>query len=302
MKKIIFVNFLLVTVSMIPFAQKDFPKLSGPYLGQKPPGMEPEIFAPGIICMEDKYELNSVFSPNGDEFYFEISTTTSEEKKQGKYFYIILSSRLENGIWTKPEMVPFSGKYATMDMCFSPDGNRLYFTSDRPNPWDSSPKNNIWYVERRGQGWSNPVILGPPIYSEKVRQGQVSVAENGTLYFRTGDDLFYSKSINGKFSEPIKLSEAINSPYAEGKPFIAPDESYLLFIRYDMPASIDGGRGLYISFKREDGRWTPAKNTNLNGSLPKVSPDGKYFFFSRSGDIYWMDAKIIEKLKPKQLE
>jgi Tol biopolymer transport system component len=185
-----------------------------------------------------------------------------------------------------------------MDMCFSPDGNRLYFTSDRPSPWDSSPKNNIWFVERRGQGWSDPVILGPPIYSPEVRQGQVSLAANGTIYFRTGDDLFYSKYINGEFSEPVRLSEAINSPYAEGKPFVAPDESYLLFIRYDMPTSIDGGRGLYISFKRKDGTWTSAKNTNILGSLPKITPDGKYFFFSRGGDIYWADAKIIENLKP----
>jgi Tol biopolymer transport system component len=117
------------------------------------------------------------------------------------------------------------------------------------------------------------------------------------MYFRMGDDLFYSKYENGKFSDPVKLSEAINSPYAEGKPFIAPDESYLLFIRYDMPASIDGGRGLYISFKREDGSWTPVKNTNLNGSLPKITPDGKYLFFSKGGDIYWVDAKIIESFE-----
>ncbi len=278
--------------------ENEWPVLKGPYLGQKPPGITPEIFAPGIICTKDKYELNSVFSPKGDEFFYEISTTTPEEKKQGKYFYIIMVSKLKNGVWTKPELAPFSGEYATMDMCFSPDGNRLYFTSDRPCLWDSSPKNNIWYVERRDQGWSDPVILGPPVYLPEVRQGQVSMAANGTLYFRTGDDLYYSKSINGNFSEAVKLSEAINSPYAEGKPFVAPDESHLIFIRYDMPESIDGGRGLYISFRREDGSWTQAKNTNIFGSLPKITPDGKFFFFSRGGDIYWADAKIIEDLKP----
>lgn len=41
----------------------------GPYLGQKPPGMIPEIFAPGIISTA-KEELNSVFSLDGREFYF----------------------------------------------------------------------------------------------------------------------------------------------------------------------------------------------------------------------------------------
>ena len=101
--------------------------------------------------------------------------------------------------------------------------------------------------------------------------------------------------------DPIILPKEINSPYAEGKPYIAPDEHFLLFIRYDMPESIDGGRGLYISFKKQDGSWTLAKNTNIFGSLPKFTPDGKYFFFSRGGDIYWVDAKVIEILKPKDL-
>ncbi len=301
--KIYFVCFVLLFIIVFgSYAQQDdFPVLKGPYLGQKPPGMTPEIFAPGIISTEERYELNSEFSPKGDEFYFELSTTTPGEKNKGIYFYVIMVSKLIDGIWTKPEMTPFSGKYATMDLCFSPEGDRLYFTSDRPNPWDTSPKNNIWYVERTGQGWSDPVILPPPVYSPKVRQGQVSIAANGTIYFRTGDDLFYSKYLNNKFTDPIILPKAINSPYAEGKPYIAPDEHFLLFIRYEMPESIDGGRGLYISFKKDDGSWTPAKNTNIFGSLPKFTPDGKYFFFSRGGDIYWVDAKVIENLKPKDL-
>jgi len=300
--KVFFVGFLLLSVLIFSSnnQQDDFPVLKGPYLGQKLPGMIPEIFAPGIISTKENYELNSVFSPKGDEFYYEISTTTPEEKKKGKYFYIIMVSKHKNGIWTKPEMVPFSGKYATMDMCFSPDGNRLYFTSDRPNPYESSPKNNIWYVTRVGEGWSDPKIPGPPIYSKKVRQGQVSLAANGSLYFRRGDDLFYAKFKKGKFLLPVILPKEINSPYAEGKPFVAPDESYLLFIRYAMPTNIDGGKGLYISFRSGDGIWTPAKNTNIYGSLPKITPDGKYFFFSRGGDIYWVDAGFIEDLKPKE--
>ena len=35
----------------------DWPVLKGPYIGQKPPGMTPEIFAPGIISTE-KRQLN----------------------------------------------------------------------------------------------------------------------------------------------------------------------------------------------------------------------------------------------------
>ena len=45
--------------------------------------------------------------------------------------------------------------------------------------------------------------------------------------------------------------------------------------------------------------------TGPNTSCVTISTDGKYLFYSimKSGkeDIYWLDAKIIEELKPKGL-
>lgn len=65
----------------------------------------------------------------------------------------------------------------------------------------------------------------------------------------------------------------------------------------------DPGSGdLYISSRRKDGTWTEAKNLgiafNRNGYdfCPMASPDGKYFFFTRKGDIYWVSMEVIKKL------
>jgi hypothetical protein len=30
---------------------------------------------------------------------------------------------------------------------------------------------------------------------------------------------------------------------------------------------------------------------------PSLSPDGRFLFFSRDGDIYWVDAEIIQDIK-----
>jgi len=49
--------------------QKDFPILKGPYLGQKPSGMSPEIFAPGMVSTELE-EFGCSFTPDGTEVYF----------------------------------------------------------------------------------------------------------------------------------------------------------------------------------------------------------------------------------------
>ena len=57
----------------------------------------------------------------------------------------------------------------------------------------------------------------------------------------------------------------------------------------------------------------PIINTELQESSPRVTHDGKYLFFSRGewkvnergvrnwiGKSYWVDAQVIENLRPKQ--
>ena len=97
--------------------------------------------------------------------------------------------------------------------------------------------------------------------------------------------------------------------------FVAPDESYMIISCRDHPENIGSGQGdLYITFRREDGTWTEEINmgvpinTRFGENCPQVTPDGKYFFFNRydpdtrTGNIYWMDAKFIEDLKPEEMK
>jgi hypothetical protein len=76
-----------------------------------------------------------------------------------------------------------------------------------------------------------------------------------------------------------------------------------------------GGPGdddLYVTFKKDDGSWSKPVhmgniiNSDKSENRPCVTPDGKYFFYSSTvrgnRDIYWVDAKIIESLKPKSLK
>ncbi|MCP5107844.1 MAG: hypothetical protein GY950_30935 [bacterium] len=283
--------------------KKDFPTIKGPYLGQKPPGMVPEVFAPGIIST-GKNELNAVFSPKGDEFFFCVS-----DRK-----YIIMYTKQVNGTWIKPQVAPFSGKYSDVDMAYSPDGNRLYFCSSRPAPWSSNPGDDVWYCQRlKDGGWSKPKNLGIPLNSPG-NETYPSFAANGNMYVASSrrggkgsKDVYCAKFINGKFSKPVNLGDAINTMYGEGDTFIAPDESYLIVSSWGRPD--DTGRGdLYISFKTKDGNWGKAKNmgkpinTRVIEYCPMLSPDGKYLFFTRGGDIYWVDAKIIDKYRPKELK
>ena len=263
--KVIFIGTLLSILFVFTgYAQKDdFPVLRGIYFGQEPPGMTAEIFAPDIVSTEHG-EFCSVFSPDGNEFYWSIS---------GAPFPVIAAMRQNNGRWTEPEIVPFSGKYYDVDMAFTPDGKRLFFCSRRPLDGIGPPLNHvdIWFVERDGTGWSEPRHLEGPVNSNALEYYPI-FAHNGTLYFSStrpggygGGDIYRARFENGAYLEPENLGPPINTENFEGDLFIGADESYIIVTCYDRSDSIGSG-DLYISFRQENGSWSPMKNmgTSVN--------------------------------------
>jgi len=78
-KRILIACVLLVAAVTTNAQQKDFPRLAGPYLGQKPPGMTPEIFAPGIVSSEHQEHSSLAFSPDGNYLFFTKYTEGSHE-------------------------------------------------------------------------------------------------------------------------------------------------------------------------------------------------------------------------------
>ena len=308
--KAIFMGVLLSFIIIFSnHAQKgEFPVVKGPYLGQKPPGLTPEIFAPGLISTE-KNELNSVFTPNGKEFYYAISIP-------GKGYKIYYTKELNTG-WTVPQLVSFSSNKSDVDMCITPDGKRMYFGSTRPVNGIPQEDFKIWYVERQDEGWTRAKYLDAPINNGR-RALYPTVSTYGTMFFQAirddtygSRDIYYSRLKDEKYLKPVHLGKEINSVYGEGDVLIAPDESFLIVNSNGRPDDL--GRGdLYISFRKRDGSWTTLKNmgkkinSEYTDYCPMLSPDGTYFFFtstrSGNGDIYWVDAKIIDELKPKELK
>lgn len=323
MKKLILINCLLLLAVLLTKAQQqDFPKLTGPYLGQKPPGRTPEIFAPGIVSSEHQEHSSLAFSPDGKEMWWSRWRLPYD---MDKFPQVIMFIRHENGAWSRPEAAPFSEKFRDGSPAFSPDGNRIYFYSRRPDQEDStmSPDSNIWYVEKSRDGWGRPVKLGPAVNSSGA-DVTPSLAANGNLYFTsdrlkyddpTGNmDIFMCEFHDSDFAEAKGLGSAINTPHAkEYCPHIAPDESYILFSRdsrrYDPQGkTIGGDRKLMISFRDQWGAWREAIDMGplfADTRFPSLSPDRKYLFFTKfteggHEDFYWVSAKIIEKIKPKE--
>ena len=192
-----------------------FPNLEVDYLGQAPPGMTAEIFAPGIIS-HGFHENGVFFSPDGSELFY----STSDSQYAFKTF---VSLKRNDGRWSAPEMAPFSGDFYTHSAFFSPDGGRIYFSSKRPVvSTEDKPDLDVWYIERDGLSWGRPAHLKGPLNTDKNEQ-ITSIAANGTIYLRANDEggrwsIYLSRWDNGLYSAAERLSDTINKGYNEGNP------------------------------------------------------------------------------------
>lgn len=258
------------------------------YFGEKPPGLTPEIFVPKKSTSQD-WKLGNTDSLNMDEFYFTYTGNNPFEapvvvyRNEGSYYRV--------------------NKYSFKH---NPSNNNILYSR-----WN--------YIERTGSGWSKIKSLGPMFDREDWGIMVMSVSSKGTFVFddhKSNDVIRMSRIIDGKREEPKLLGKHINTGKWTAHPFIAPDESFLIW-----GSERENGYGKsdnYISFRQQDGSWGSAVNMGdkINSELVEsgasLTPDGKYLLFGRSEEKekedgstywettnYWVDAQIIENLRPQ---
>lgn len=313
-------------------AQDGFPVLRGDYLGQTPPGDEPQLFAPGIIS-NGLFNRDLSISPDGDEIYVGLMAS-------GKT--TVIWTRREGGLWTEPEYLPFTeaSPHAVFEPALSPDGNKLYFLTNQAAPGQEKRpgwgNQNIFVSERGPDGWGKPNPAPSPITTTDMEYFP-SLTADGTMYFTrsSGDEqaaIYRSRLVDGVYTEPERLGENVNCGTTNYNAFIAHDESYIIVCVLGREDNI-GQADYRIVFRDEQDRWSQSLNMGPRLNRPGASAtsafatrDGKYLFFSASrradeknipsghltmevlqrlhlsaqngySDIYWMNAGIIEELR-----
>lgn len=283
-KALLIFCLLLLPATNLFSQQKEFQKLIGPYLGQKPPGNIPELFASGIISKKGSDEWGLAVNENWTEIFF----SRSENDKASIYHL-----ERQSGIWTKPKLAEFSGRYDDSHPVFADEGFRLFFGSKRPCP-GSKTVLKLWFSEKKNGEWITPQSLGKPFTDQTVHAA--SVSPDGNIY-ATGLVVFEK----GDFG--YKPQHKLLPDISGSQPAISPDGSYIVFSNRGKDGF--GGNDLYVIFKKDDKTWdTPinlGKNINTKSveSSPTISRDGKFIFFSRNGDIWWVSSKVIEELRSK---
>jgi hypothetical protein len=275
------------------------------YLGQQPPGITPAPFAPGIATTEHSDGCVG-FGMDGDLFVFQ-----RFESGVGQIFEMTR----RDGNWSAPAELPFSASFQVGDYSIAADGRTLFFQSNIAVDAIGSDGEggNIWTATRSADGWTEPSVLGAAI-NTRWHDSFPCAAADSTLYFfsrRPGgfgqSDLYVSHWTNGRYEDAENLGPVLNTEAHEWDPFVSPDQEYMIFC-----STKEGGYGeddLYLTFRQEDGTWSPPVNmgTPINSEAsenrPWVTPDGRYLFFAstRPGmgrrDVYWVNASVIDTFR-----
>jgi Tol biopolymer transport system component len=310
MKTILLMVFIIlqVTSGYCQNNPNDFPVLNGPYLGQKEPELIPELFAPGLVNTGQGVHGNIVFTTDFSEAAWHPNYLVN-----GRALIYIMKYR--NGQWQAPVEFFLKEGYNYSEPFYSYDGNNLYYLSGQEGASGNAENEKIYFVERKGEGWSDPKLLSQNL---PAFHWQFSIDKNGNLYYggKSADkkgEIYYSQFNNGAYLTPIRLNETVNSEFPEFSPFISPDNTYLVFVRMLEQQNGPPKTNLFVSFKDKGGNWTLAQNlsTKLKMSekspvemmgAPRISPDGKYLFFcsfnGKGHMVYWVSAQIIEELRP----
>lgn len=237
------------------------------------PAARPAVFLQeGVVTPNN--ESVATFMPDGKTVFFADGQT-------------ICFSKMNNGKWGKPVTAPFSGHWKDWDPALRPDGKRLIFVSTRPleSMKQDTPrkKAHLWYVDHlSGDEWTAPKHFDAPVNEEGFNDFGPSISSRGSICFCSrgrdgtkGMRGYYLKWQGDHYEKPQLL--ALNGDSEIYDPFIAPDESYIMFA---------SNGDLYISYRNGDG-WVQGEklgpqvnNGNGNGD-PFVSPDGKMLYYSQ---------------------
>ncbi|AXT20027.1 hypothetical protein D7030_02590 [Flavobacteriaceae bacterium AU392] len=308
MKKIYYILFIVFTVFLNACTTKKQKKnnnkssaIQNLYFGQKPPRLIPEIFAPGTISLNGRYEHGISFSPNLDEVYF------SANKDGG--LTDIYFSKLEGEKWTPVKKAKFTKgeKDEEMHPFVSLDGKKIYFVGLNADNTDVK----IWHVDRLENSWSNARRLDSPINDDKVFYP--NQAKNGDFFYTNISDRRNIKiqnafNKNGRFPE----TQEVNIEFGVHA-FIAPSQDYLVVNARNKEDEARNDNEIYVCFKKKNGTWSKpinlgeSVNSTFGETCPSITPDGKYLFFGRYNEegglsnFYWVSTEVIHKVKPSDI-
>lgn len=227
---------------------------------------------------------------------------------------IYAGSADENEAANTLQELPFcSNEYNTAHPSVSPDGKRLYFSSNKPGGYGGM---DLYVSEWEGGRWGMPINLGPELNTEG-NEVFPFIASDGRLYFSSnshvglgGLDIYYAlPKGKGEWNTPINLGAPINSNRDDFGIAFSTDGKWGVFSSDRVGGK--GGDDLYgftkdaatVEFtlldatKRQPLKGVSVTNQNTGFSLV-TGQEGKVAFDMRPGEcaVFATERKLYEPI------
>ncbi|MEM1320107.1 MAG: OmpA family protein [Bacteroidota bacterium] len=176
---------------------------------------EPAKSFSGKINALNKNTGPVTFNREGTEMVYTQNSNVANSKDMYP-MQLYLSTSEDGNKWKSGEVLPFcSANYNFMHPALSPDGQRLFFTSDKRG---GEGRTDIFVSERTARGWSRPRNLGPNV-NTAASEGFPFVHADGKLYFSSkghigygGFDIYFTEQLpDGTWANPINVGQPVNS-------------------------------------------------------------------------------------------
>jgi Tol biopolymer transport system component len=260
----------------------------------------PELVQLGVIST-DRNETFPAIDPADGSLWFSVYTENFDRQ-------VIMRAARGGSGWERPAVVAFSGgDWGDRAPRFSPDGKRLYFSSNRPRAVGAAGGAfHLWVLDRTGREWSEPRLLPAPINSSAADRHS-SETRAGDLYFsstRPGgagrSDIYRARRAGSAWSAE-RLPAPINDQLSQPDLLVAPDGRWMLLVITDHPDGL-GGDDLFLS-RFQGGSWSAPRrlpepiNSKEYEYGPSLSPDGRILYFTShrrgSADVYRVSVTAL---------
>ena len=262
------------------------------FLGEIPPEHEPKTFSPNLIF--SKKVVGFAITPDDREIYF-CQFTANEPQ--------LFFTKAVDDRWTRPERTPFNESHFGGPPHISPDGQYIYWRTNRPFPEDwpgmkpqpgTREALQYWTADRSGSDWINARPLQLPVSLDTNLLG-LSSTSNGTIYSSIAFHIVRFRKQGGQYTGPERLPNFLNGH----SPAVSPDERYIVFVQ-------GTPRKLYVSFRDQNDSWTQPRSlgdninrSNMNG-YPSITSDGRYLFYTVDHTIIWIRTDYLHHLRPTE--
>lgn len=173
--------------------------------------------------LNSKYHDASVsFSPDGKDIFFtrnnHLGGKTGHDD-EGKILLKVYSAKSNGaGGWSDVSELPFnSDEYNVAHPAISPDGKKLYFSSDMPGGFGGM---DLYVSEMDGGKWGPPMNLGPKVNTEGLevfpyvdKVGKLFFSSDGHVGLGGLDIYFMEPKENNEWGEVINVGYPLNSKH-----------------------------------------------------------------------------------------